>query len=149
MAETRTIALLHGCNLNLLGDRDPEIYGTTKLESLESEIVSTARSRGVRCITFQTNYEGAMVEKIQELRRLVDGMIINPGAWTHYSYAIHDALEMVEEPVVEVHISDIFSRKEEWRHRSVISDVCDLTISGRGLQGYKDALEWLIERFQP
>lgn len=148
MSEPKKIALLHGCNLNLLGDRNPELYGTMKLRDLERELVSAARRYNIHCITFQSNYEGALVEKIQELRRQLDGMIINPGAWTHYSYAIHDALEMVEAPIVEVHITDIAARKEDWRHHSVISDVCELTISGKGMQGYSDALKWLIDRLK-
>ncbi len=144
----RNIVLLHGCNLNLLGDRDPEHYGNKKLGDLECEFVNAARRCGIVCTTFQTNHEGDLVEKIQELRKRVDGMVINPGAWTHYSYALHDALELVEAPVVEVHLSDIAGRKEEWRHHSVISDVCDLTISGKGVDGYKEALTWLVNRFR-
>ncbi len=148
MNENRIIALLHGCNLNLLGERDPEHYGNRNLGELECEFVDAARRHGIRCVTFQTNHEGELIEKIHELRKRVDGMVINPGAWTHYSYALHDALEMVVAPVVEVHLSDIASREEKWRRRSVISDVCDLTISGKGMEGYKEALAWLVKRFE-
>ena len=134
------IALLHGVNLNMLGQRDPEHYGTMTLDQLESQVVIEARKLGLVCISYQTNHEGELVEKIQELRLRSLGMIINPGAWTHYSYAIRDALELVEGPVVEVHLSDIDNRPEEWRHHSVISDVCEQTISGKGVDGYMEAL---------
>lgn len=144
----RTIALLHGCNLNMLGQRDPSHYGTFTLSQLESEIVGEARRYEITCLTFQTNHEGELVEKIQELRKRVDGMIINPGAWTHYSYAIRDALELVEGPVIEVHLSDIANRQEEWRRHSVISDVCELTIAGKGKDGYREALNWLVASFR-
>lgn len=144
----RTIALLHGCNLDMLGERDPEHYGTMKLGELESEVVAEARRYDMICLTFQTNHEGELVEKIHELRKRVDGMIINPGAWTHYSYAIHDALELVIAPVMEVHLSAVNAREEEWRRHSVISDVCDITISGKGVNGYKEAVRWLVERFK-
>lgn len=146
--EKRTLGLLHGVNLDMLGDRDPEQYGNLKLGELESQVVAEARRYNMSCITFQSNHEGEMVEKIHELRRRVDGLIINPGAWTHYSYAIHDALELVVAPVIEVHLSDIYTRKEEWRHQSVISDVCALTISGKGPGGYKEAIRWLVERLR-
>ncbi len=141
------LALLHGCNLNMLGRRDPEHYGTLTLEELESAVRVRAAEAGFSdCLCFQTNHEGELVEKIHELCGVLDAMIINPGAWTHYSYAIHDALELVAAPVVEVHLSDIAHRPEEWRRHSVISDVCGLTIAGKGLNGYLEALEWLADR---
>lgn len=142
------IAVLHGCNLNMLGKRSVEHYGDFTLDQLEKEIVNGARKLGMHSSCFQTNHEGAMVEKIHELRIRADAMIINPGAWTHYSYAIHDALEMVVGPVVEVHLSDIAARKEQWRRHSVISDVCELTISGKGIGGYREALLWIAERMK-
>lgn len=147
--EILNIALLHGVNLNMLGQRDPEHYGTMTLNQLEGQVVSEARKLGLVCISYQTNHEGALVEKIQELRLRALGMIINPGAWTHYSYAIRDALEMVKGPVIEVHLSDIASRPEEWRHHSVVSDVCDRTISGKGIDGYMEALQLLAQRLNP
>ncbi len=148
IARKRTIALLHGVNLDMLGDRDPEHYGVIKLGELESEVVAEARRYDMICHTFQTNHEGELVEKIHEYRKRVDGMLINPGAWTHYSYAIHDALELVVAPVMEVHLSDVAGRKEEWRRHSVISDVCDITISGKGVKGYFEAIRWLVARFK-
>lgn len=142
------IAVLHGCNLNMLGKRSAEHYGDFTLDQLEKDIVNGARKLGMQCSCFQTNHEGAMVEKIHELRIRSDGMIVNPGAWTHYSYAIHDALEMVVGPVVEVHLSDVTARKEQWRHHSVISDVCELTIAGKGVGGYREALRWMADRLK-
>lgn len=143
------VALLHGVNLNMLGHRDPAHYGTMTLEELESMVVSEARILGMDCTSFQTNHEGDLVEKIQELRVRPSAVIINPGAWTHYSYAIRDALELVEGLVVEVHLSDVQNRPEEWRRHSVISDVCDLTISGKGPEGYVEALKWIAQRLVP
>ncbi len=140
------IALLNGCNLNMLGERDPEHYGTLTLAQLTEKVVERAGGLGFSVAAFQTNHEGELVEKIQELRLSAAGMIINPGAWTHYSYAIHDALELVEGPVVEVHLSDIAHRPEAWRRVSVISDVAALIISGKGLDGYLEALDWLAAR---
>ncbi|RJQ45530.1 MAG: 3-dehydroquinate dehydratase [Gaiellales bacterium] len=142
------IAMLHGCNLNMLGKRSVEHYGDITLDQLEKVVVDNAKKLGFQTICFQTNHEGVMVEKIHELRIRAAGMIINPGAWTHYSYAIHDALEMIAGPVVEVHLSAIEKRKEEWRHHSVISDVCDLTITGKGVDGYREALIWLVSKLR-
>jgi len=147
--EILNIALLHGVNLNMLGQRDPAHYGALTLDELENQVIIEARRLGLVCVTYQTNHEGDLVEKIQELRLRSLGMIVNPGAWTHYSYAIRDALEMVVGPVVEVHLSDIENRSEEWRHNSVIRDVCDLTISGKGPDGYMEALQWLAQRLNP
>ncbi len=141
------VAVLNGCNLNMLGQRNHEHYGTITLAELDDLVTGRAAALGfAACTCFQTNHEGAMVEKIQQLSQSVDGMIINPGAWTHYSFAIHDALELVAAPVIEVHLSDIAKRKEEWRRRSVISDVCARTISGKGPAGYLEAIGWLAER---
>lgn len=142
----KQIALLHGCNLNMLGQRDPEHYGTLTLPELIGQVVDDARKFNLQCVSFQTNHEGELIEKIHELRLLAAGMIINPGAWTHYSYGIRDALEMVEGPIVEVHLSDIEHRSEEWRRHSVIRDVCDHMIAGRGAEGYRDAVAWLAQR---
>ncbi|MBE0428365.1 MAG: 3-dehydroquinate dehydratase [Thermoleophilia bacterium] len=137
-----TIYLLHGCNLDMLGRRRQEHYGGITLQMLENEVVRKGRELGMKVRSFQTNHEGDLVEKIHELVDRADGIVINPGAWTHYSYAIRDALEILDAPVAEVHLSDIYAR-EEWRRRSVISDVCAVTIAGKGLQGYVEALEWL------
>ncbi len=127
-----TLWLLHGVNLDMLGSRAPEHYGTLTLDELESRVTAHAARRGfvVRC--FQTNHEGAMVEQLHELARGgAAAVIINPGAWTHYSYAIRDALELVTVPIAEVHLSDIEAR-EEWRRRSVIADLASVRVCGPG-----------------
>jgi 3-dehydroquinate dehydratase-2 len=136
------VVLLHGCNLDMLGKRDPRHYGNVTLAELERSVIEHGRELGMEVVPFQTNHEGALVEKIHEYWQDAAGMIINPGAWTHYSYALHDALEMVQGPIIEVHLSDIAGR-EQWRRLSVISDVCALTISGKGPEGYIEALDWL------
>lgn len=143
-ARASYVWLLHGCNLDMLGLRNPGHYGTFTLAELEEQVVVRGRELGLTVHPFQTNHEGAFVEKVHEIWQTAAGLIVNPGAWTHYSYAIRDALEMVAAPVAEVHISDINAR-EEWRRHSVISDVCGLTIAGKGIEGYFEALAWLAE----
>jgi 3-dehydroquinate dehydratase-2 len=139
----RLLIVLHGANLNLLGERPAVHYGTITLKELEAMIAAEAGRMGWECACFQTNHEGRYVEYIQEHRK--DGaLIVNPGAWTHYSYAIRDALELVEAPVAEVHLSDIAER-EEWRRHSVISEVASFTISGKGPDGYLEAVRRLVE----
>ncbi len=136
------VAVLNGVNLNMLGKRDPEMYGDLTLDQLETQIYAWASelTMSVRC--HQTNSEGEYVDMIHEACRDTDGMVVNPGAWTHYSYAIRDALEIFSGPVVEVHLSDITSR-EEWRRHSVIGDVVTHRITGDGPLGYQKALEHL------
>jgi 3-dehydroquinate dehydratase-2 len=138
------VAVLNGVNLNMLGRRDPTVYGSLTLSQLETKIYSWASelSMSVRC--WQTNAEGEYVGMIHEACGHVEGLVVNPGAWTHYSYAIRDALEIFTGPVVEVHLSDIESR-EEWRRRSVIADVVDHRISGKGPEGYLQALRHISE----
>jgi 3-dehydroquinate dehydratase-2 len=139
------VAVLNGVNLDALGDRDPALYGGLSLSELETRIYQWARELGcaVRCL--QTNHEGQFIDWCHEARRWADGVIVNPGAWTHYSYAIRDALEVVDVPVVEVHLSNILER-EEWRRRSVIEDVVAERVIGKGPEGYRDALAYLVER---
>ena len=136
------IAVLNGANLNMLGKRDPAQYGSLTLSELESRIYAWAGELSMTARCFQTNHEGAFIDHVHEAIGWSHGMIVNPGAWTHYSYAIRDALEIVEVPIVEVHLSDIATR-EEWRRHSVIRDVVDHTVSGLGPDGYRAALEWL------
>ena len=137
------IAVLNGVNLNLLGRRDPALYGALTLSNLESRIYQWSRDNGTTARCFQTNHEGAFVDHLHEaVGWAVHGMVVNPGAWTHYAYAIRDALDFLEIPVVEVHISDIHAR-EEWRQTSVISDVVQHRVVGRGIEGYRDAISWL------
>jgi 3-dehydroquinate dehydratase-2 len=138
------IEVLHGVNLDMLGKRDPAHYGTLTLIELEVRIRHWARELGLEATFFQTNDEGRFVERLHQAPETSDALILNPGAWTHYSWAIRDALEIAGLPTVEVHISDV-SAREEFRRHSVISDL-DLvlkTVSGRGADGYQEALEAL------
>ncbi len=141
----KRIEILHGVNLNMLGHRPSEHYGTFTLSELEYAIEQYARELDMEVTFFQTNHEGEFVERLHRARDAADGLILNPGAWTHYSRAIGDALEVAALPAVEVHISDL-ARREEWRQESVIRDHCVTTISGRGREGYRDALLALRER---
>jgi 3-dehydroquinate dehydratase-2 len=138
------IEVMHGVNLDQLGRRDPGHYGTLNLVALENRISEFARELGLVTRFFQSNHEGEFVEHLHDLDGLADGIILNPGAWTHYSWAIRDALEIAALPAVEVHLSDVQSR-EAWRRHSVISDLCVATISGHGPDGYRMALERLRE----
>ena len=136
------IGVLNGVNLNTLDRRDPAMYGGLSLTELEERIGEWARELGCEVDCRQTNSEGQYVEWCQELGESAEGLIVNPGAWSHYSYAIHDALELARGPVVEVHLSDISSR-EEWRRRSVLEDVAARRVIGKGPEGYREALEFL------
>ena len=126
----------------MLGERDPEHYGTLTLIELEVRIRHWARQLGLETSFFQTNSEREYVERLHQARELADGLLLNPGAWVHYSYAIHDALELADVPAIEVHLSDVESR-EEWRRHSVIADLVADRISGKGAEGYRVALELL------
>ena len=139
------IAVLNGVNLDVLGRRDPELYGGLSLQQLESRIYDWARELEVNVDCRQTNSEGEFVEWCHDVFEWADGVVVNPGAWTHYSYAIRDAIELIEAPVVEVHLSNVDER-EEWRRKSVIADLAATRIVGRGPNGYRDALEFLAAR---
>jgi 3-dehydroquinate dehydratase-2 len=141
--ETR-IEVMHGVNLDQLGRRDPTHYGTSDLRSLERRIDAWAAELGLVASFFQTNYEGAFVEHLHGLRDVADAVILNPGAWTHYAWSIHDALEIAGVPAVEVHLSDV-SARDEWRRVSVIEPLCIATVAGKGPEGYREALE-LVSR---
>jgi 3-dehydroquinate dehydratase-2 len=134
------ILLLNGPNLGRLGQRQPEIYGTTTLAEVEAAAREHAESLGHSVVTLQSNHEGALIDRIEQ--RDYDAIVINPGALTHTSYALHDALMGAECPAVEVHISDIAAR-EEWRRVSVIEPVVSHRILGRGWRGYLDAIDHL------
>jgi 3-dehydroquinate dehydratase II len=136
------IAVLNGVNLDVLAERDPELYGGISLSELETRIYAWARDLDCSARCFQTNYEGQFVDWCHDVRRWAGGVVVNPGAWTHYSYAIRDALELLTAPVVEVHLSNIEER-EEWRRRSVIAEIVSHRILGHGPDGYREALEWL------
>lgn len=133
------VLVLHGPNLNLLGTREPEIYGSTTLPELEEQISVWAAALGMECSFAQSNHEGALIDSLHEARERADAVLINAGALTHYSYALYDALVAVDKLTVEVHISNIHGR-EDWRRHSVISPAADHLIFGRGLRGYQDGL---------
>jgi 3-dehydroquinate dehydratase-2 len=132
---TTLVLLLHGPNLNLLGEREPEIYGTDTLDDYVEFARSAAQAHGLTIEAHQSNHEGELIEHIHHARGRCDAIIINPGAFTHYAWAIHDALAAFEGPVVEVHISNPNAR-EPWRHTSVIAPVSTGSIMGFGKQGY-------------
>jgi 3-dehydroquinate dehydratase-2 len=147
MQSPNRVLIINGPNLNLLGTRRPDIYGSTTLAELEDRCREWGSNLGVTVETFQSNHEGAIIDRLHQAHRETAAVIINPGALTHYSYAIHDALEAIELPAVEVHISDI-TKREPWRSHSVISPVCVATIFGRGVDGYHDALKILVNMMQ-
>lgn len=138
------ILVINGPNLNLLGQREPEHYGPESYDDLCRLVTAHAASRGHQLQCFQSNHEGAIVDAIQAAQGVYDGIIINPGAYSHYSYAIYDALLAVTVPAVEVHISDI-SRREPFRRVSVTAPACRGQIVGHGFQGYLEAMELLEE----
>lgn len=141
MTQMRVI-VLHGVNLDQLGRRDPAHYGGLSLAELEVQIADYGNALGMRVSFEQTNFEGEYVELLHLSDERADALILNPGAWTHYAWAIHDALEVTGLPAVEVHLSDVKAR-EPWRQLSVISDLCIATVAGKGAEGYRDALEQL------
>jgi 3-dehydroquinate dehydratase-2 len=138
------VGVLNGVNLDVIGERDPELYGGVSIGELETKIYAWARELGFTARCFQTNHEGQYVDWCHDARRWANGLIVNPGAWTHYSYAIRDALELLEVPVVEVHLSNLDER-EEWRKHSVIAELAAKRIVGRGADGYREALAYLLE----
>jgi 3-dehydroquinate dehydratase-2 len=133
------VDILHGVNLDMLGRRPAAIYGDVTFDQLEQRVGTWARELDLEPRFFQTNHEGEFVEHLHRIEGLADGIIINPGAWTHYAWAIRDALEIAALPAVEVHLSDVDAR-EEFRKVSVIRDLCVATIKGRGVEGYQEAL---------
>ena len=147
LSEKQAILVIHGPNLNMLGKREPEVYGKATLDDINTALKETGNRLGVRVEAFQSNHEGAIVEKIQEIMNSHQGLIINPGAYTHTSVAIRDALLLLNFPVVEVHLSNIYKR-EPFRHHSMIAGVATGQISGLGSDGYILALEYLARRCQ-
>ena len=139
------VLVLNGVNLDMLGRRDPEVYGGISINELETRIYewASALSLTVRCR--KTNNEGDYIGWIHDAYGDADAVIVNPGAWTHYSYAIHDALEILDVPIVEVHLSNVEDR-EEWRRKSVIEDLVAHRVVGKGPEGYREALEYLAAR---
>jgi 3-dehydroquinate dehydratase-2 len=133
------LEVMHGVNLDQLGYRDPLLYGTLTLPELERQIGQAASVLGLRVSFFHTNHEGEFIEHLHSLRGNTDAILLNPGSWTHYAWAIRDALDIAGVPALEIHLSDIENR-EEWRRFSVIRDLCFSTISGRGPDGYYEAV---------
>ncbi len=138
------ILLAHGPNLNLLGERNPAVYGTTTLLDIEADVAAAANARGAAVVCFQTNHEGAMIDVLHRYRRTVQGVVLNAGAWTHTSVALRDAIEAVQLPVVEVHLSNTH-RREAFRHRSLIAGVCIGQVTGLGREGYRVATNLLLD----
>ncbi len=138
------VEVMHGVNLDQLGRRDKAHYGDLTFAALEQRIERFAHDLGLVPRFFQTNHEGEFVEHLHRLEGISDAVILNPGAWTHYAWAIRDAVELAAVPAVEVHLSDVAAR-EEWRRVSVVRDVCIATVSGQGVDGYREALERVKE----
>jgi len=136
------LVVLHGVNLNMLGVRPAAHYGTITLLELEDVVRQEAGAWGWSTLCFQTNHEGEFVELAQRFRT-ADALLVNPGAWTHYSYAIRDALEMAQGPVAEVHLSAV-EQREPWRQVSVLADVASVRVSGKGADGYREAVRRLV-----
>ena len=139
------VDVLNGVNLDVLGRRDRALYGGLSISELETRIYEWASELGLRARCRQTNHEGQYVEWCHEAVDSADGVVLNPAAWTHYSYAIRDAVEIFTVPVVEVHLSNVEER-EEWRRYSVISDLAAKRVIGKGPEGYREALEFLAAR---
>jgi 3-dehydroquinate dehydratase-2 len=139
------ILVLHGPNLNLLGEREPEVYGTMTLAQLNAKLKAHAKKQKAAVKIFQSNHEGALIDLIHEHRKWAKGLVFNPGAYSHYSYALRDAVSAGRIPAIEVHLSDI-SKREEFRRVSVIAPVCLAQISGKGAGSYLEALDRLLLR---
>jgi 3-dehydroquinate dehydratase-2 len=139
------VDVIHGVNLNMLGRRPAEHYGALTFDQLEQQITEYARELDLETRFFQTNHEGTLVEHLHRADGLADAIVINPGAWTHYAWAIRDALEIAGLPAVEVHLSDVDAR-EEFRRVSVIRDLCFATVKGEGVEGYRTALTRIKEQ---
>ncbi len=140
----RKILVIHGPNLNLLGEREPGIYGDVSFDKLNENIMAHAERLGLECEIFQSNHEGAIIDKLHAARKEFFGVVLNAGAYTHYSYAISDAIKAIKIPCIEVHISNIFAR-DAFRSHSVIAPVCRGSISGFGLQSYYLGITALAE----
>lgn len=143
--DERTVLVVNGPNLNLLGEREPQVYGSVTLGEVEELCRATALEHGLSAECRQSNHEGALIDWVQEGRRGIAGIVLNAGGYTHTSVALRDAVSACRVPVVEVHISDIGAR-EEFRRHSYLSDVCAHHVIGRGVAGYAEAIEWIAQR---
>ena len=142
------VLILHGPNLNLLGTREPEIYGSMTLDQIDSELKSMGIKAGIEVRCMQSNHEGGLIDALQEARNWAAGVVFNPGGYTHTSVAIRDAISAISLPVVEVHLSNVYAR-EEFRHHSLISAVCKGKVVGFGWRSYVLGLQGLIELLNP
>ena len=143
MSQPLGLQILHGPNLNALGTREPEIYGHTTLDEIDAELKALGAERGVEIQCFQSNHEGALIDRVQEARTWADGIVINPGGFTHTSVALRDALIASDLPVVEVHLSNVHAR-EEFRRRSLVSDIAVGVICGFGAASYRLGFEAIL-----
>lgn len=139
----KRLLVLHGPNLNLLGEREPEIYGTLTLRELNQKLKKEAKARGCTLLIHQSNHEGDLIDWLHRYRKQVQGVVINPGAYTHTSLALRDAVSSIAVPAVEVHLSDILQR-EKFRRVSLIAPACQAQISGKGWRSYLDGIEFLL-----
>jgi 3-dehydroquinate dehydratase-2 len=140
MSKTKKIFVIHGPNLNMLGKREPELYGSQTLDDINAGLVEKGKMLGVEVATFQSNHEGALIDKIQQAAGVFSGLIINPAAYTHTSIGIRDAVLLLKMPVIEIHLSNIYKR-EPFRHKSMLADVATAQLAGFGPMGYSLALE--------
>ena len=147
MKEKKLIYILNGPNLNLLGEREPEIYGAISLKEIESSLIKIANENDTEISIHQSNHEGELIDLVHEASKKADGIIINPAGYTHTSIALYDALLASEVPIMEVHISNIYKR-EEFRHNSYVSKSAEGVISGLGIDGYKFALQFILNKLK-